>query len=172
MNGDDVSAALLFFSPNLPRQLQKVALEILASPLDTQQTLDHVEFFAGFGNVTRAFRDAGLSALSYELKQDRTYQNILTDPGFIAAMVYILKLKPGACMLAAPVCSSWVTINRGTSMRSTTTPLGREALDYVADANKMVFWKSPSPSKTKILNSRGKELFMVCPSIWSKLCDL
>ena len=101
-NSDDVTAAFRVSSPTLPRKLQMVALQVLACvSLDTSQTLDHVEVFAGFAKVTRVFLDAGVSALSCELRQDAVFQNLFTHS--------LLKLKPGGCLLAAPVCSSWAS---------------------------------------------------------------
>ena len=130
--------SLICASDVLPLKLKQVALQILRSVVDTKQTLDHVEFFAGFANVTREFKDAGYVALSYEVTQGRVYQNLLTDAGFLAACAYVLKLKPGGSLLLAPVCSSWVTINRGTSLRSPSNPLGNTDLQYIRDANQMV----------------------------------
>lgn len=54
------------------------------------------------------------------------------------ALATILNAKHGAfSALCAIVCSSWTTINMGTSGRHVTTPLGWEHLPYVAAANRM-----------------------------------
>lgn len=41
-------------------------------------------------------------------------------------------------VLMGIVCSSWVSINAGTSKRSLICPTGKETLGYVMDANTMV----------------------------------
>ena len=46
--------------------------------------------------------------------------------------------QDGSCGVAAPVCSSWVFINMGTSGRSTARPLGNVEVCSVRQANKMV----------------------------------
>ena len=134
----EAQKALIMASETLPLKLKQVALQILSAPLDCTQTLDHIAYFAGFANVTREFKDQGFVALSFEVKHDRQYQNILTDAGFLLACLYILKLKPSGSILLAPVCSSWVTINRGTSLRTPSNPLGNTDLKYIEEANRMV----------------------------------
>eukprot|EP00975_Prorocentrum_lima_P024274 5106971-Prorocentrum_lima.AAC.1 len=48
-----------------------------------------------------------------------------------------LSIQLGGGSLLAIVCSTWVRVNRGTSGRSRTIPLGRKWLPQVARANRM-----------------------------------
>ena len=59
------------------------------------------------------------------------------DKGFLHAMVLGLSCRTGACGWLAPVCSSWVFMNRGTSRRNRARPLGPSlAQEYVHMANR------------------------------------
>ena len=58
--------------------------------------------------VTRAFRAMGWAAIGYELKKDNDLMDIMSARGYLAALSYALKLKPGHGVMLAPVCSSYV----------------------------------------------------------------
>ena len=67
------------------------------------------------------------------------YCNILTPEGFTNAIILLLKAKPGnGGVHFGIVCSSWVYINRGTSLRTKTRPLGDSRESSVNMANEMV----------------------------------
>ena len=92
-------------------------------PWCERATVDHLEFFAGCKSVTRAFCRANLRALSYE-KLDNPMLDMTSATGFLAAVTLVLRLKFGAAALAAPVCSSWVWMSRGTTRRQWYAPMG------------------------------------------------
>ena len=98
----------------------------------------HVEFFSGEAAITRAMREACRQAASFDVRDEPVFQNMLTSEGFVLAMLLVLRLVPGAGMLAAPVCSTWVWLNRGTSLRSSGRRLGDTLRQQVRDANCMV----------------------------------
>lgn len=55
------------------------------------------------------------------------------------AIATILNCKPGSfVVLLGVVCSSWTAVNRGTSRRHVTHPLGTQEYTYVSQANVMV----------------------------------
>ena len=61
------------------------------------------------------------------------------DNGYANALFLLLNQKPGNGLNPhAPVCSSWVPTNLGTSMRSKNFPLGDTGKKYVCQANVMV----------------------------------
>jgi len=123
----------------VPSMVIHLALTVIrACNLDHKQTLHHVEYFAGKQAVTNAFQAAGLVAMSFERDRDMVHQNLLTDAGFLTAFLYTMKILDGGGTLAAPVCSSWTFMNRGTSKRSVDKPLGNTRLSYIQDANVMV----------------------------------
>ena len=58
--------------------------------------------------------------------------------GFAAAVLLVLSLQRGGGFFAAPVCSSWVWLNRGTSRRAVWSPLGDSRVESVRAGNMMV----------------------------------
>ena len=64
--------------------------------------------------------------------------DMLSAEGFLHALMLIRRLKPSSLVHLAPVCSSWVWVNRGTSKRSREHPLGDTSLAYICQANQMV----------------------------------
>jgi hypothetical protein len=100
--------------------------------------LDGVEFFAGVKTWSGELQKRGLNVYSFEILDDKIHGDFLGDLGFINALGVILRCKPGAILHWATVCSSWVTINRGTSGRGVSNPLGNVDRLYVRDANTMV----------------------------------
>ena len=73
----------------------------MAPSLNHAQTLRHVDYFAGMQAVTNAFLQDGQVAIAFELKNDPLYQSMNTDYGFIAALLYNLKIVDGGGFLAA-----------------------------------------------------------------------
>ena len=55
--------------------------------------------------------------------------------GFLRCILLVLRVREGGLVVGGPPCSSFVFINTGTSRRSRKKVLGRETLQYVADAN-------------------------------------
>jgi hypothetical protein len=76
------------------------------------QTLRHVELFSGQQAITDCFLEAGLAAAPFDIVNDVEYENLNTTQGFIAAVMLVLQLCDGGGLWAAPVCSSWVWVNR------------------------------------------------------------
>jgi len=78
--------------------------------------------------------------LPFELLDDKPggRYDIMSDEGFCNTIHMCLRVKPGSVNVFAPVCSSWVWVNRGTSGRSEARPLGRWWLPSVANGNGMV----------------------------------
>ena len=68
----------------------------------------------------------------------QVHQNILSVQGFIAAVQFVLQLEDGGGIFSAPVCSSWVWMNRSTSGRHSALPAGNDDHFYVRMANIMV----------------------------------
>lgn len=55
--------------------------------------------------------------------------------GLKRAMVNILRLQPGALLTAGLPCSSFIFLNRGTSKRSRSRPLGDQSKEYIKVSN-------------------------------------
>ena len=81
--------------------------------------LDSLELFAGKKAYTRAVLKDGRVAVGLELNdalpEMPEMMDFMTPSGFALAMQLSLQLKRGSQAVAAPVCSSWVWISRGTT---------------------------------------------------------
>ena len=83
--------------------------------------------------------ECGQAAVAF----DKSYFNddtedITTTRGFNRALRLVLRLKPGASLWAAPVCSSWGFVGRSTTDRSPSNPSGCMFNHRVLNANSMV----------------------------------
>ena len=100
--------------------------------------LDGVEFFAGCKSFTTQFVRYGFDFATYEKDDDvEGHQDLCSLTGFLYALSLAARTKRRGLHSWAPVCSSWVWVNRWTSKRSTSNPLGGDR-EYVRTANMMV----------------------------------
>jgi hypothetical protein len=131
----------------LPRVLLCLIFLVYVNPaFDVSIKLQVVEFFAGNMAITRAFQRKRVAALPYDIiltkmmRQGsvmRRVMNLNSSEGFALALCMVLRCHPGALIWLAPVCSSWVFLNLGTSLRNTLAPLGHENREENAEANMM-----------------------------------
>ena len=98
----------------------------------------YAQVFAGDHEVTQAQWRRGITAVPLDLRFDDVLHNILTPQGFIHICHMTLCTIDGGSHNEAPVCSSWTFMNRGTSGRSASKPLGDTSRQYVREANCMV----------------------------------
>ena len=133
-----VLVALLYIgAPLILRQL--CALILYHPSISITPTLDMVEYFAGCHEVSQGQWQIGHTSVPYEVLHDSVAYNLLGDEGFLHGLKLALSCRSGACGWLAPVCSSWIFLNRFTSGRTATRPLGNfKERQYVADANVMV----------------------------------
>lgn len=141
VHGPEICAVIaqLLLTAGVPLVMTQLVCTLLKCPgVDLTADAYMTEYFAGAREVTKAFLKAGLAAVSYEIKDDPVMQDYCSNIGWLHALHLGLKTKRGACSLSAPVCSSWVKINVGTSGRSKTRPLGNAQYPSVATANRMM----------------------------------
>ncbi|CAE7735215.1 unnamed protein product [Symbiodinium necroappetens] len=101
--------------------------------------LDAVEKYAGVKTIATAFRSMDLKAASFEMNDDPVTEDIQSGLGFAYGLALTLRLFRNAGLnFEAPVCSTWVWVNRATSGRSRAYPLGDMTREQVRAANKMV----------------------------------
>lgn len=130
-------------------------------PSDMSQDLGCLELFAGEGAVNKGFQRLGWSAAAVDLRYGEC-MNILAASGFACGpqcmstilqhtsspMVKFLmgrrlswkltlRLRPNGILWAAPVCSSWVYMSRGSTLRTPAVPEGDTSLASVQQANVM-----------------------------------
>ena len=103
-----------------------------------EQNVDWVEYFAGQKAVSRSMLSANLVTLSFELLDNAVTQNLMHEAGMIYALYIALRVKDGGGSNTAPVCSTWVWVNRATSQRSVYRPLGSSSVPSVRLANTVV----------------------------------
>ncbi|CAL1133886.1 unnamed protein product [Cladocopium goreaui] len=122
----------------LPYALMSLVHAVACNMSSPMTAISVAEFFAGCKSICNGFRQHGMTAVSFEI-EDRAIEDMLSGIGFAYAISLVLRLRrtAGLCWLA-PVCSTWVWINRSTSGRSRERPLGAVHLAQVANANCMV----------------------------------
>ena len=88
-------------------------------------TVDTVEYFAGKKHWSQAMAAKGLKDLTFELNDDRIFQNFMSSPGFKNGleMSMLAKEYHGFAWLAV-LCSSWIWLSRGSTHRSERFPQG------------------------------------------------
>ena len=118
--------------------LRLVWLTLTNALINMDKGVDAVEYFAGMKAVTKGYLPAGYSCCSFEKNDAWDAQDFCSDNGFALAVLLALKVEPAGAALAAPVCSSWIVLNVGTSGRAPHRPLGNAWLPYVAEANMMI----------------------------------
>ena len=88
--------------------------------------------------VCAAMRASHFSALAYEYRQHKVLENFLGRQGFLMALARLWSMQEGCGFVSmAPTCSSFVFLNRNTSGRSVSHPLGHYWLPYVANGSLM-----------------------------------
>ncbi|CAK9079630.1 unnamed protein product [Durusdinium trenchii] len=132
-----------------PKVLMAMVLMLLwSSNVKTlTESYDFVELWAGRALTTTMIQKSGRAAAALDIEyfhpdpehpHRSNHFDILTSSGFLLALATILNGKHGQfTVLCAIVCSSWTTINMGTSGRSVCTPLGCPERVYVQKANEM-----------------------------------
>ncbi|CAK0875171.1 unnamed protein product [Prorocentrum cordatum] len=81
---------------------------------------------------------AGVQACGYDIDIDDRFMDILSPLGFAHLIALAVALEEKGLNSNAPVCSSWVWVNRNTAGRRVDRPLGDETQRYVRQANCMV----------------------------------
>ncbi len=120
----------------VPKALQRIVAFLTQMPHNPAHgPLDAVEFFAGSQRVCKALRKRGLRAVPFDRSTINDRMNMEDAHGFALACSLILSCAAGALVWFAPVCSSWVFINRATSGRSPLLPTGNQNLEYVRAGN-------------------------------------
>ena len=98
-----------------------------------------VEFYAGVGNVARAFTKEGLEAKTYDIVQDANFMNMSSAYAFLTAIAYCMMLRKYSLSHWASVCSTWIWISRSSTKRGDSTPWGTaDSCSGVATANEQV----------------------------------
>ena len=101
--------------------------------------LDMVEWFCGMKELTNAFARAGFKSAGYDMDQHRERQDMNSSIGFVVALQFARRLQKLMDSLGwfGTVCSTWVWLCRGTTLRTLYRPRG-DVLEYcVREGNRM-----------------------------------
>ncbi|CAK9023990.1 unnamed protein product, partial [Durusdinium trenchii] len=107
---------------------------------------DWVEFFADNANCTACIRKLRLKGAKFDLKCHKAsgghksnYMDINSSSGFILCIIFLLKCKPNDFLAWVGIkCSSWTSMNKGTSARSACSSTGNCSMPSVLEANRML----------------------------------
>lgn len=98
------------------------------------EPLDHLEAFAGEQSVTLGEIEESRKAVGLDIRMSPDL-DILSSTGFLQHIYQLCRVKPGSGFLGAPVCSTFVVVNRGTSRRTRLRPCGEERHQSVREGN-------------------------------------
>ena len=96
-----------------PGGRRKLIAEVLCDPqlLAATRDLDCFEVFAGVGSLARAAAaELGYNSATFD-KADNEADDICTTDGLHRAVHFLMRIKEGGLLWAAPVCRSWVWMN-------------------------------------------------------------
>ena len=87
---------------------RKLIAEVLCDPqlLAVTRDLGCFEVFAGVGSVAKAAAELGHNSATFD-KADNEADDICTTDGPHRAVHFLMRIKEGGLLWAAPVCRSW-----------------------------------------------------------------
>ena len=103
-------------------------------PVALDDPLDAVEVFSGVKSTVYGFHTLGMKAVGFD-KCDDDRQDITKPWGMLDLTHKIRRVKVGGLLPWATPCSTWVTVNRGTSQRTLHNPRGHFFYESVSEAN-------------------------------------
>lgn len=106
-----------------------------AGPPD-ERPWDFVEVFAGDQAVSKGLRLVGYTGKSLDLRISETH-NVLSATGFLVLLAATMKIREGGLLWAAPPCSTWVFLSRGSTGRNVALG-GNPNSPYVQGQNALV----------------------------------
>ncbi|CAK9083901.1 unnamed protein product [Durusdinium trenchii] len=99
-------------------------------------SFDFLELFSGKGEVTKLWRDHGFRCCSVDLDY-ADCMDFEKHSTFALCLWAILNEVPDAFNVLAPVCGSWSTVSRGSTLRNYVNPMGHQPYNSVAFGNRM-----------------------------------
>ena len=107
--------------------------------IDTTESLEGVEFYAGRRTIQREFTRFGYGfARAFDRDYDPKSQDFTLPLGFVNALVLCLKLKAMGLSFWETVCSTWIFMSRASTHRTELRQMGEKRFKPVSDANVMV----------------------------------
>lgn len=123
----------------VPGWLFTIIWHIRHMDINSHESIDAIEFYAGRRTIQRAFVvHEGMRAAAFDKSYADEAQSFTTDIGFLHSVVLALRLRARGLSFWATVCSTWVFMSRSSTGRDETCPLGSARFQCVQDANLMV----------------------------------
>ena len=134
----------------------------IVAALMRPRRMHFLDSFCGTGRMTLALKIRGFIGYSYDLESSSS-QNILSDIGFAILLTWLLDIVSGGVFWCGVVCSTWVFMSRGHTLRTRDNPKGDIRRSDVRMANIMadrsafmcelcslrnVFWVVEQPSSS------------------------
>ena len=107
-------------------------------PIPHELRVNGVEYFAGVAAIQKAIQSIGEKCLAFDKDYDSDGQDLLTNKGFITALVWALRLHQFSLTPWGTLCSSWVWMSRSVTQRSSKDVLGDTSRLCVRQGNLMV----------------------------------
>ena len=118
------------------RHLEWHGTSSIVSALMRPRRKHFLDAFCGTGRLTVALMERGFSGYSYDLESSSS-QNILSGVGFAMLLTWLLDVMSGGFFWCGIVCSTWVFMSRGHTLRNRANPHGNTSRSDVAMANIM-----------------------------------
>jgi hypothetical protein len=109
----------------------------VASVAAPVRDLDLLELFAGQGMLHKSAKLLGLASMGMDKELNPKHHDLLTTTGLMHAIRAVLRLRVNSLLFLGIPCSSWVWMNRGTSKRSKSNPLGDSSVPSVDTTNRL-----------------------------------
>lgn len=113
-----------------------VLLLLWQENLSFDGSLDFFELFAGQAEVTKCWRDHGFRCCNIDLEYAEC-MDFERRSCFALCLWAILNQAPDGVNLLAPVCGSWSTVSRGSTLRTFINPMGHQQFSSVGFGNRM-----------------------------------
>ena len=112
----------LWRSGNVPMVVLKVLLTML--PMIELATINVIEYFSGVATIVEAANNRGLVAHPFDADHGPSH-DILGGLGYLRALALAISIVPGGLAMLAPVCSTWIKMAMGHTLRSRAFPHGK-----------------------------------------------
>ena len=113
-------------------------IKIVDAFADDARMADALDLFSGKGNFVKQAIQRGLGAKAFDKVTVDESHDILTEAGFIQALMLVLSVVPWGMVLLGPPCSLFVWMSSNVHRRSAANPDGDTTNRLVREANIIV----------------------------------
>ena len=117
--------------------LKALLMQMYGCGRKPDRDLTFVETFAGDAAVSRGMRLLGFAGEALDMRRSASH-DILTPVGFLVTLAAAMRIRRGGVFWAAPPCSTWVFLSRGSTGQNKSPSGNWKASPYVASQNALV----------------------------------